>query len=57
MLNQQDGWALAKVAESEIHIVRIGNIKKLWIDLGGEAYKGRMTDSELDCNIYEKWSG
>lgn len=57
MLNQEDGWALAKVAESEIHIVRIGNIKKLWIDLGGEAYKGRMTGSELDCNIYEKWSG
>lgn len=57
VLSQWDARALARIAEAGVHVVGIGNGKRLRINLGGEACKGWVTVSELDCNTYGKWSG
>lgn len=57
VLSQRDAWALTRIAEPGVCTVGIGNGKRLRIDLGGEACKGRLTVSELDCNTCEKWPG
>lgn len=57
MLSQRDAWGLARVADPRIHVDGIGNGKRLRIDLGGEAYKGKVTASKQGCNTNKKWSG
>ena len=52
MSNQKDACDFARVAGPGTCIIEISNAKKLWTELGGEAYKGRVTAFELDYNIY-----
>ncbi len=49
--SQKDTWGFARIAGPGACIVETGNAKKALIDLGEEAYKGRVTAFELDCNI------
>lgn len=57
VLSQRDARALARIVEPGVRAFGIGNGKRLWIDSGGEACKGRVTVSELDCNTCGKWPG
>ena len=51
MSSQKDAQGLARVGRPGACIVETGNVKTSWIDLGGEAYKGRATAFEPDYNI------
>lgn len=51
MSSQRDAQVFARVGEPWTYIIRIGNGKRLWIDLGEEIYKGRMTASAPGYNI------
>ncbi len=55
--SQKDAQGFARVAGPGTCVVETGNAKKPRIDLGEEAYKGRATAFELDCNIYREWLG
>lgn len=49
-----EAWGLARVAKLGACVVGTGNLKRLRIDLGGEACKGRVTASEIGCNTRGK---
>lgn len=53
----RDALVPARVVELEARTAGTGNKKRLWIDLGGEACKGRVTASERDINTSRKWPG
>lgn len=42
------------VENRQCKVAEIGNAKRLWIDSGGEAYKSKVTASELGCNTCGK---
>lgn len=55
--NQRDAWDFARIARPRACIVETDNAKKPRIGLEREAYKRRVTDLELDCNICRKRLG
>lgn len=55
--SQNDARGFARVAGPGACVVETSNAKKSWIDLGGEAYKGKATAFKLGCNIYREWLG
>ncbi len=57
MSSQKDAWSFARVARPKACIVEIGNTKKPGIDLGREAYKGRVIAFKLDYNICREQLG
>lgn len=54
-LYSEEDWWRSFIGSRQYKITEIGNAKRLQTDLGGEAYKNRVTASELGCNTYGKW--
>lgn len=49
MSSQWNAQTLAKITELGIRVVETGNRKRLWIELGEEACKKKITATKRDC--------